>query len=132
MLILQDAVWNRVTINRTAKKTTWVYNRRVPSAPERGTDSRLRVHLTRFRSMRYIQNLMKWRQIKQRCLFRTGYHRAGFVNISRYFTKASLYSGSHDGLIANEQGKYHELWNAQAQYYDDNTNAHNEEAAVVC
>ena len=25
MLILQDAVWNRVTINRTAKKTTWVY-----------------------------------------------------------------------------------------------------------
>ena len=26
--------------------------------------------------------------------------------------------GSHDGLIANENGKYHELWNAQAQYYD--------------
>ena len=25
MLILQDAVWNRVTINRTAKKTTWFY-----------------------------------------------------------------------------------------------------------
>ena len=25
MLILQDAVWNRVTINRAAKKTTWFY-----------------------------------------------------------------------------------------------------------
>lgn len=25
MLILQDAVWNRVTINRTARKTTWFY-----------------------------------------------------------------------------------------------------------
>ena len=25
MLILQDAVWNRVTINRAAKRTTWFY-----------------------------------------------------------------------------------------------------------
>ena len=25
--------------------------------------------------------------------------------------------GSHDALIADENGKYHELWNAQAQYY---------------
>jgi ATP-binding cassette subfamily B protein len=25
--------------------------------------------------------------------------------------------GSHDTLIAEENGKYHELWNAQAQYY---------------
>jgi hypothetical protein len=25
MLILQDAVWNRVTANRAAKKTTWFY-----------------------------------------------------------------------------------------------------------
>jgi ATP-binding cassette subfamily B protein len=25
--------------------------------------------------------------------------------------------GSHDNLIADERGKYHELWNAQAQYY---------------
>lgn len=25
MLVLQDAVWNRVTINRSAKKTTWFY-----------------------------------------------------------------------------------------------------------
>lgn len=27
--------------------------------------------------------------------------------------------GSHDELIINEDGKYHELWNAQAQYYDE-------------
>ena len=25
MLILQDAVWNRVTVNRAAHKTTWFY-----------------------------------------------------------------------------------------------------------
>ena len=28
--------------------------------------------------------------------------------------------GSHDTLIADGGGKYHELWNAQAQYYSDN------------
>ena len=28
--------------------------------------------------------------------------------------------GSHDSLIADENGKYHELWNAQAQYYTEN------------
>ncbi|MCL2098991.1 MAG: ABC transporter ATP-binding protein/permease [Oscillospiraceae bacterium] len=28
--------------------------------------------------------------------------------------------GSHDMLIADEGGKYHELWNAQAQYYQEN------------
>lgn len=27
--------------------------------------------------------------------------------------------GSHDELIIDERGKYHELWNAQAQYYDE-------------
>ena len=27
--------------------------------------------------------------------------------------------GSHDTLIADENGKYHELWNAQAQYYSE-------------
>lgn len=27
--------------------------------------------------------------------------------------------GSHDELVANENGKYHELWNAQAQYYTE-------------
>ena len=26
--------------------------------------------------------------------------------------------GSHDGLLGNEDGKYHQLWHAQAQYYD--------------
>jgi ATP-binding cassette subfamily B protein len=25
--------------------------------------------------------------------------------------------GSHDELVADESGKYHELWHAQAQYY---------------
>ena len=29
--------------------------------------------------------------------------------------------GSHDELIADINGKYHELWNAQAQYYVSNT-----------
>jgi ATP-binding cassette subfamily B protein len=28
--------------------------------------------------------------------------------------------GSHDTLIADESGKYYELWNAQAQYYTEN------------
>jgi ATP-binding cassette subfamily B protein len=28
--------------------------------------------------------------------------------------------GSHDALLADETGKYHELWNAQAQYYQKN------------
>ena len=25
--------------------------------------------------------------------------------------------GNHDKLVAEKNGKYHELWNAQAQYY---------------
>ena len=28
--------------------------------------------------------------------------------------------GTHDQLVADESGKYYELWNAQAQYYDEN------------
>jgi ATP-binding cassette subfamily B protein len=28
--------------------------------------------------------------------------------------------GSHDALIADKDGKYYELWNAQAQYYTEN------------
>lgn len=28
--------------------------------------------------------------------------------------------GAHDCLLADESGKYHELWSAQAQYYDEN------------
>lgn len=27
--------------------------------------------------------------------------------------------GTHDGLLSDESGKYYELWNAQAQYYDE-------------
>ena len=27
--------------------------------------------------------------------------------------------GTHDELVADVNGKYHELWNAQAQYYSD-------------
>ena len=30
--------------------------------------------------------------------------------------------GSHNELLADAQGKYHELWSAQAQYYVDNAN----------
>jgi ATP-binding cassette subfamily B protein len=26
--------------------------------------------------------------------------------------------GSHESLLKDEQGKYHERWNAQAQYYN--------------
>ena len=29
--------------------------------------------------------------------------------------------GSHDELVADENGKYHELWNAQAQHYAEKT-----------
>ena len=29
--------------------------------------------------------------------------------------------GSHDKLVAEKNGKYHELWNAQAQYYTEKT-----------
>ena len=29
--------------------------------------------------------------------------------------------GTHDELVADENGKYHELWHAQAQYYTEKT-----------
>ncbi len=36
------------------------------------------------------------------------------------FCKGSVIQhGSHDALMADAAGKYHELWHAQAQYYDD-------------
>ena len=36
------------------------------------------------------------------------------------FDKGSvIQQGSHDVLVADAAGKYHELWHAQAQYYDD-------------
>ena len=34
--------------------------------------------------------------------------------------------GSHDQLVAERNGKYYELWNAQAQYYTESVNASNE------
>jgi len=27
-------------------------------------------------------------------------------------------AGTHDELVLNEQGKYYQLWNAQAKYYN--------------
>ncbi len=32
-----------------------------------------------------------------------------------------IQQGTHDGLLADASGKYHELWNAQAQYYTEKT-----------
>jgi len=37
--------------------------------------------------------------------------------------------GSHEELLADEQGKYYELWHAQAQYY---TQENNQEEEAVC
>ena len=35
-----------------------------------------------------------------------------------YIDKGELVQrGSHEALVADEKGKYNELWNAQAQYY---------------
>lgn len=30
-----------------------------------------------------------------------------------------IQNGSHESLLSDESGKYHQLWHAQAQYYDD-------------
>ena len=38
--------------------------------------------------------------------------------------------GSHDTLIVDESGKYYELWNAQAQYYQANHESENVNASV--
>ena len=38
--------------------------------------------------------------------------------------------GSHDALIADKTGKYHELWNAQAKYYQASHESENVNAAV--
>ena len=34
-----------------------------------------------------------------------------------------IQQGTHDGLLADANGKYHELWHAQAQYYTEKTSA---------
>jgi len=45
-----------------------------------------------------------------------------FCNDIAVFQSGKLVQrGGHDDLISDEDGKYHELWNAQAQYYTDNS-----------
>ena len=39
-------------------------------------------------------------------------------NIAVFDHGELVQNGSHDTLIADEKGKYHELWHAQAQYYE--------------
>ena len=43
--------------------------------------------------------------------------------IAVFHAGAVVQHGSHDALLADEAGKYHELWNAQAQYYAEKTQA---------
>jgi ATP-binding cassette subfamily B protein len=44
-------------------------------------------------------------------------------DIAVFHEGALIQRGSHDTLIANKDGKYYELWNAQAQYYAENAAA---------
>ena len=37
--------------------------------------------------------------------------------IAVFHDGAVIQQGTHDELVADESGKYYELWNAQAQYY---------------
>ena len=39
--------------------------------------------------------------------------------IAVFHNGAVIQQGTHDELLSDESGKYHELWNAQAQYYTD-------------
>ncbi len=41
--------------------------------------------------------------------------------IAVFHKGAVIQQGTHAELVADENGKYHELWNAQAQYYTENT-----------
>ena len=41
--------------------------------------------------------------------------------IAVFHEGAVIQQGTHDELVADENGKYHELWNAQAQYYTEKT-----------
>ena len=41
-------------------------------------------------------------------------------NIAVFHEGELVQHGNHDALVADDTGKYHELWNAQAQYYSDN------------
>ena len=40
--------------------------------------------------------------------------------IAVFHEGAVVQKGTHEGLLSDEAGKYHELWNAQAQYYTEN------------
>ena len=40
--------------------------------------------------------------------------------IAVFHDGAVIQKGTHEGLLADDAGKYHELWNAQAQYYTEN------------
>ena len=39
--------------------------------------------------------------------------------IAVFHDGAVIQQGSHEELLADQKGKYHELWNAQAQYYTE-------------
>ncbi len=41
--------------------------------------------------------------------------------IAVFHEGAVIQQGTHDALVADENGKYHELWHAQAQYYTEKT-----------
>ncbi len=41
--------------------------------------------------------------------------------IAVFHDGAVIQQGTHDGLLADATGKYHELWHAQAQYYTEKT-----------
>ena len=41
--------------------------------------------------------------------------------IAVFHEGAVIQHGTHAELVADENGKYHELWNAQAQYYTEKT-----------
>ena len=41
--------------------------------------------------------------------------------IAVFHEGAVIQQGTHEGLLAEENGKYHELWHAQAQYYTEKT-----------
>ena len=41
--------------------------------------------------------------------------------IAVFHDGAVIQQGTHDGLLADVSGKYHELWHAQAQYYTEKT-----------
>ena len=40
-------------------------------------------------------------------------------NILVFHKGSMVQQGSHDRLVADETGKYYELWHAQAQYYNE-------------